>query len=399
MKKFAYVSLLIIAAAACVKPYNPPATTGKGSYLVVEGTINAGPDSTTITLSRTVNVLSANTANPVLQAIVAVVSDRGVSFPLTETTNGNYISPGLNLDVTRQYRLSIKTANNEQYQSDLVPVVVTPPIDSIGYNIVNDPVPGIQIYVNAHDPANTTKYFRWDYSETWEFHPKFISQYITNGTAIVLRTQAQDVSTCFGSDVSSDIVLGSTAKLQQDVLYQSPISFITSTSEKIEDEYSIMLHQYALTADAYNFWVGVRTNTEQLGSIFDAQPSQITGNIHCISNPSESVIGYVSACTASSKRIFISNSKLPLWVPTYPYSCNLDSELYCAGMACINQVAQNLIPLNSALIPAGPICPCPHPILVNGILVTPPPAGYTASTLECVDCSIRGSKIPPPFWH
>ena len=390
MKRLVYIFLLVVVG--CVKLYSPPAITGKGSYLIVEGVIKAGPDSTTITLSRTVNISSLNTANPVLNAIVSVVSDANVSFPLTETSNGNYISPGLSLDGTRQYRLNIKT-NNEQYQSDLVPVVVTPPIDSIGFNIVNDPIPGIQIYANAHDPTNTIKYYRWDYSENWEFHPKYTSYYISNGTTILPRTQAQDLSTCYTGEVSSDIVLGSTAKLQQDVLYQSPILFIPFTSEKIEDRYSVLFHQYALTADAYNFWVSLRTNTEQLGSIFDAQPSQITGNIHCVTHPLELVIGYLSACKVSSKRIFINYSQLPLWVPNYPYNCNLDSEYYSnphGDPSGHNDVAAYLIPLSSSLIPTTAFQPYPDPRV--------PPKGYMASTLECVDCTIRGSKTPPTFW-
>ncbi|HZY36960.1 MAG TPA: DUF4249 domain-containing protein [Mucilaginibacter sp.] len=394
MKRPAYLFLFLLVITACRKPYNPPAITGNGSYLVVAGIINIGSDSTTITLSRTVNVSSATTKNPVLQAQVAVVSDQGAVFPLTETTNGNYVCAGLNLDVTRQYRLSIKTAT-EQYQSDLAPATITPPIDSVGFNIVNDPVTGIQIYANSHDASNTVKYYRWDYIENWEFHAKFASDYITNGTTIVRRTPDQYITYCYTGEVSSDIVLGSSAKLKQDVIYQNPIVFIPSTSEKIEDKYSILLREYALTADAYNFYTSLKKNTEQLGSIFDAQPSQLPGNIHCLNNPSEPVIGYVSVCTVSSKRVFISNDQLPKWVPTYPYTCSLDSELYHAGMCgCINNVLQYLIPINGPLIPTTAI---PDPRNPNPPPGTPP-LGYMASSVECVDCTIRGSKIPPAFW-
>jgi len=384
--------LLLLCLLCCKKPYSPAAITGNGSYLVVEGAINSGTDSTTITLSRTVNVSSNIVINPVLHALVTVVSDQNVVYPLTETTNGNYVSAGLNLDNSHNYRLSIKTPDNKQYQSDFVPVNITPPIDSIGFNIVNDPVTGIQIYANTHDGTNSVKYYRWDYSEAWEFHAKYNSEYISNDSAIVQRTQAQNITTCYTNDVASDIVLGSSAKLQQNVIYQSPIVFIPSTSEKIEDEYSILLREYALTADAYNFWVSLKKNTEQLGSIFDAQPSQLIGNIHCITNPSEPVIGYISACTVSSKRVFISNRQLPLWVATYPYACYQQSELFCAGMYCRNDVALFLIPLPNSLIPTTPICPCP--------ITRPPspPAGYLASSTECVDCTIRGSITPPPFW-
>lgn len=394
MKKIAWLIFFLLAFMTCRKPYNPPAITGNGSYLVVEGVINASSDSTIITLSRTVNVSSTTTINPVTGAQVAVVSDQNVDFPLTETASGTYVSPGLNLDITHQYRLSIKTGN-EQYQSDLEPVNITPPIDSIGFNIVNAPVTGIQIYANAHDASNTTKYYRWDYSEAWEFHAEYASNYVTNGTLIELRQPDQLITYCYTNDVSSDIVLGSSAKLAQNIIYQEPIVFIPSTSEKIEDKYSILLRQYALTPEAYSFYQSMKTNTEDLGSIFDAQPSQLPGNIHCITNPSEPVIGYVSVCTVSSKRIFISNEQLPKWVPTYPYKCTLDTELYCAGPYCRNDVAMNLIPTDSQLIPTTEICPpgqpCPPPPL--------PPAGYLASEVDCVDCTIRGSKTAPSFWQ
>ena len=372
MKSFAFILFLTIAAMGCKKPYNPPALKGNGGYLVVEGVVNAGPDSTTIKLSRTVNVSSAVTANPVSQAVVAVESDQNISYPLTETTGGNYVSPGLNLDVSRTYRLKVKTSNNEQYASDFEPVSVTPPIDSIGFNVITVPDTGIQIYVNTHDQTNTVHYFRWDYSEAWEFYTKYTTPYISNGfNAIVLRQPNQFDTYCFTNDVSSDIVLGSSAKLQKDVIYQSPVTFIPSTSEKIEDEYSILLKEYALTADAYNFWISLKQNTEQLGSIFDAQPSQITGNIHCTTNPSEPVIGYISVSTVSSKRVFIYSSQLPSWVPAYPYYCEIDST----G----RQGPAFLYPLPNAFLPMS----------ANGVT-------YTSDV--CADCTVRGTKTPPPFW-
>jgi hypothetical protein len=390
--------LLLLSLVCCKKPYTPPAITGNGSNLVVEGVINAGPDSTIITLSRTVNVSSANTSNPVLHATVAVESDQNVSYPLTETINGNYVSAGLNLDVAHQYRISIKTPDNKQYQSDLVSVTVTPPIDSIGFNIVNTPVAGIQIYTNTHDAANIVKYYRWDYSEAWEFHSKFISLYVSNGTTLAVRTQAQDVSTCFTNDVSSNIILGSAAKLSQDVIYQSPVAFIASTSEKIEAKYSILVHQYALTADAYNFWVNLKKNTEQLGSIFDPQPSQTNGNIHCITNLSEPVIGYVSVCTVASKRIFILDSQLPAWIPTYPYSC---SEPYCclfplcAHPFCIDTVHLGSTNFHDELIDqsSGSVDDGIPPVRGDEL-----PAYFFVVPRACGDCTIRGSVKPPPFW-
>ncbi len=56
--------LLLFALLCCKKPYDPPAIKSNGSYLVVEGVINSGADSTTIKLSRTVGLSTANASKP-----------------------------------------------------------------------------------------------------------------------------------------------------------------------------------------------------------------------------------------------------------------------------------------------------------------------------------------------
>jgi len=384
MKRANYLLILIISALGCRKPYNPSVIASPESYLVVEGVINSGADSTLIKLSKTVNLSGVAVANPVLNATVTVESDQNSNYPLTELGNGNYATYGLNLNNTHNYRLNIQTADGKQYQSDFEPVTNTPPIDSVGFKMQSN---GLQLYVNTHDPNNAINYYRWDYKETWQFHAKYESEFVTNGTAIVYRPPAQSVYGCFGNDASSTILLGSSAKLKQAVIYQSPLTQIASTSEKIETKYSILVSQYALTGDAYNFWVNLKQNTEELGSIFDAQPSNINGNMHCITNPSEPVIGYISVCTVQQKRIFISNSQLPqTWFPTYPYSCNVDTAWYCAPIKCKNQVAQFLIPPGSGEIP------------ITSLTAGPAIIGFLATEPDCVDCTLRGTTTQPAFW-
>ncbi|WP_426669583.1 DUF4249 domain-containing protein [Mucilaginibacter sp. McL0603] len=376
-----FIAATTITGLGCKKPFAPAIVAANNSYLVVEGVINPGADSTIIKLSRTVNVSSKITGNPLQGAAVIVESDQNAVYPLIEAGIGNYISTGLNLDKARNYRLRIKTSDNQEYLSDFVPVKITPPIDSIGFN-VNPVNNSLQVYANTHDATNSTHYYRWDYDEAWQFQAKYISNYISDGSQILVRQPSQNITICYTNDISSDVVLGSSSNLQQDNIYQNPIAQVPSTSEKIEMKYSILVRQYALTSAAYTFWTELRKNTEQLGSIFDAQPSQIESNIHCISNTSLPVIGYISVCTVPSKRVFISKNQLPdEWRPTYPYSCPLDtvhvgSDLYI-----------NTIVLNPDLF-----------IPIDGF---PPltPSVYTTTSRECADCTIRGKKQPPPFWQ
>lgn len=392
---FKYIAAIVsvTAAVSCKKPYNPPAIASPGTYLVVEGIINSGPDSTIITLSHTVSLSGKVTVNPVLHAIVEVESDQNTIYPLTETKNGNYVSGGLNLNNSNKYRLSIKTQGGEQYYSDYVAVLNSPPIDSVNFTITNN---GINISSATHDPANIVKYYRWDYLETWIVHSAFASLYKSNGDTVLLRDFANDqIYTCWITDTSSTIVLGSTAGLSKAVITNNPVTSVVSTSEKLGVEYSILVRQYALTGDAYNFWSNIKKNTEQLGSIFDAQPSQISGNIHSSTSPSEPVIGYVSVGSTTNKRIFVRNQQLPNWIFVSPYAyCQLDTDYYKyvapGTKTVVNQVNEFL---NYKIGGVYSMIP------VEAVGAIGPPVGYSASTIQCVDCTLRGTNKQPVYWQ
>src|SRR6185437_2911632 len=241
MKRVSYWLVILTLTMGCKKPYSPPVISKSPSYLVVEGVISAGADSTIIKLSRTVNLSNGAAPRSETGATIDIESDANSSYPLTEITKGNYVSPGLNLDNSKKYRLRIKTVYGQTYLSDFVPVSITPPIDSVGFKVQNN---GMEIYANTHDPQNSTHYYRWDYAETWQFHALYASGYITDGAEIINRPANQQIYFCFAGDVSSTILLGSSAKLSQDVIYQSPIAFVPSTSAKVELRYSLLLRQY-----------------------------------------------------------------------------------------------------------------------------------------------------------
>ena len=385
-------TLAALFIMSCTKPYNPKVIASANNYLVVEGTINTGGDSTMIKLSRTVNINSGTTTNPVADATVAIQDDQNESYSLQSLNNGYYTSPILNLASTHKYRLSVTTSDGKIYLSDYVTPIASPPIDSIGFNVVSNKQQGagVQVYLNTHDPNNNTHYYYWNYTETWQFHADYQSLYISNGTALVARTPAQNIYSCYGNSISNNILLGSSAKLSQDVIYQAPITFIPSTSEKIEQRYSINIKQSALSADAYNYFQLLKQNTEELGSIFDAQPSQLTGNIHCTTDATLPVIGYISAGAIQQKRIYINAAQLPgSWRPTYPYNCSVDTDYFVNPKTGVEEVQLYLIPLPNSSIPI-------NLFYVKGGAA---PAGYVFSDVTCVDCTIRGTLTKPSFWQ
>lgn len=397
------VFLLVIATAiiaGCRKPYTPPVVAADNNYLVVEGLINSGPDSTFFKLSRTVKLSSSAAPKPELNAVVTVESDQGSSYPLQEAGNGEYVSPPLNLDNTRKYRLRIKTTANKEYLSDFIQAKNTPDIDSISYKVQNN---GIQFYVNSHDQSNNTRYYRWDFDETWKYvsigglNPHYLSNWkYEYGQPPIFRLPSNpgdNILECYYTDQSHQVLLGSTAKLDKDVLSKYPIDFVDAPSGKISIGYSVLLRQYALTVDGFNYWQELKKNTEQLGFIFDAQPSSSQGNIHCVSNPNEPVIGYVSASSVKTKRIFIDHFNINLYVPIYLGepdlgACPIKYISIAPDESFQFRLDQALASRDSTLT-LGESLP-------GGIII-----GYHYAPTECVDCRAKspfGTNTKPVYW-
>jgi len=107
---------------SCKKPYAPPAITNNinTTYLVVEGEINTGNDSTFIKLSRTTVLGSAFVTSPETGAKIMVEGDNNKTYPLKELGKGSYACAPLNVGNTAKYRVRIATAKNQTYLSDFV---------------------------------------------------------------------------------------------------------------------------------------------------------------------------------------------------------------------------------------------------------------------------------------
>ncbi len=359
---------LLLGCLSCKQAYLPPAISNPPSYLVVEGFIDNGPDSTYFDLTHTYKLNDSTSTTPELGAGVTVEGSDNSAYVLGEVGNGLYGAnlPALNTAVT--YRLHITTTGGKQYASDFVPVTNNPPIDSINFVRDNN---GVTIYANSHDPTGKAKYFRWEYEETWEFHSAYFASLIfANGS---LQNYSPNlIFTCWKGDNSTRIVLGTTSQLSSDVVYRQRMVSYPVGAVQISVKYSILVKQYALTQDAFTWWGITQNNTENIGSIFGVQPSTNQGNLHSLSDSTEQVIGYVSAGNLQSQRIFITNDQVSPWVYEPP---------------CMTQ----LVPLDSiaAYYPLGL-----WPIDYNSAMT-----GVYESSNYCIDCTLSGTNAQPSFWQ
>lgn len=303
---FRYSSIILIFCihAGCRDKYNAELKDPDHSILVVEGNLNAGQGATEIKLSQTSKLNDGVQWRPVLNAALTVESINGDVYSLTEAGNGKYIHNQLPLVYGNEYRLKIKTQGNKEYVSDYVVARRSPEIDSITWK---KDVDGMKIFVSTHDDANDTRYYNWKFEETWEIRSFFTAEFEYIGGTTIIGAPNYWHYRCWLYDSSSTINLGTTAQLQKDIVSEKQIQFIPFGSDKLSYRYSILVRQEALSKGAYEYFQLMKKNTESIGTIFDPQPSELRGNIKCVTDPSENVIGYVNASGISEKRIFITS--------------------------------------------------------------------------------------------
>ncbi|MBX0292676.1 DUF4249 domain-containing protein [Hymenobacter sp. HSC-4F20] len=389
MQRWLIGILLLLGVNSCVEPYAPEVTTAANNYLVVSGFIN-GNGSTAIRLSRSVQLAAPATFPAEARAIVTVESLRGQRYPLPETdTAGLYRSVRrLALPPNEQYRLHIRTAGGREYASDYTLLKHTPALDRFEGQIQAN---GLQIYVSAHDEQAQTRYYRWEYEETWAFTSAHWSRWRFSKGTPQRRTyfpRKEDIYHCWRTEPSTTVITTSTVRLSQDAVRDYRLLFIPAFSGRLQSLYSLRVRQYALSAEEFDYWEAVKKNTENIGTLFDPLPSQVQGNVHSLTDPDEPVLGFVGATTEVSQRLFINRHSLP---PDWHSrnegyeTCTETSSITHDSIRGLNMYEEFAdttyrVPINEIRTRTGDII------------------GFSYQSTACVDCRLRGTNKKPSFW-
>ncbi len=362
--------LNLVLGSGCLELYDPPTSSIDYNFLVVDGYLN-GSDTTVVKLSRTQTLSSTSLPTVIVDASVQIEDDQGGVSPMASGYNGSYYLAPRSWNPALNYRIRIST-NAKEYVSDFVPLTQTPAIDSISWKLEPS---GIQILANTHDPTNTAKYYLWTFVETWEYSPPFYSYFVLKNGQAVPRTD--DIYHCWISKTSTQIYIASSVKLSQDIISEFPLNLIPNQDARLQYKYSSLVTQQALSEDAYQYWSTLQKNTENLGTLFGPQPSQLTGNIHCTNNPSETVLGYFNATTVSEQRLFISHSQLPNVIHYFGYEgCEFST------------LALDLVPLYTG-----------EDLITSAVFQGLTLIGYTTGPPGCIDCRYHGgNNVKPAFW-
>ncbi|AYN02758.1 MULTISPECIES: DUF4249 domain-containing protein [unclassified Flavobacterium] len=387
--KICFILLLSLIISSCTESFNLQSDTYEEA-LVVEATITNELKKQEIKLTKT-SRLEEDGLKIETGANVTVFDNKGNTFQFKEES-GKYISETeFKADPKTEYTLEITTSNGKKYKSSNEVLTTENEIENIIPTVVTDSKEGrgVQIKVHSYDPANTSKYYRYEYEETYKIiAPRWTGSklILTGPESIDVVKNSTDTRICYSTKTSNDIILTSTANLQEDrVNYQ--IRFISDQNYIISHRYSILVRQYVQNLQSYTFRKTMKDISSSSSILSPKQPGFINGNIKCTSNIDEKAIGFFEVSSVSSKRIFFNYSDLfpGELLPPYITDCDIEEYKFCFGIS-------------------API-PCRGDVLIDRIsankisyLYNTDRILYYATNIECGDCTSFSSNVIPSFW-
>ncbi len=310
--------------ASCLSPIEFP-TDNIGDKIVVSGQVSPIPDQNIVQVGITAS--TDRLPIPLSNAVVHLYNDTGESFMYTEIESnpGNYLLSDFVGIPGTTYRLVVVTPEGKTYESLPEKMPGSAGQLTTHYNFVTEEYtdlegiisqqPFIKIHINTTLPSmEEPVYVKWNVDETYLLSPTDFPDpfgYLPPPCFVVQNADPQRITLFNGEEVQAASV--------DNLLVASRIIDWTF----LEKHY-FTIYQSSMTQEAHEYWRRVNILANQVGSIFDTPPAEITGNIQNVNNPSEKVYGYFQAANQAYDRIYLLESHLPF--PLTVRDCNYDGR-------------------------------------------------------------------------
>ncbi|RXQ92999.1 DUF4249 domain-containing protein [Ancylomarina salipaludis] len=309
---------LLISSFSCTEEFYPE-IDDNASILVVDGKITNELGSCEVRLFRTVKFIEDFSLKPERDAIVILHNDKGETEVLKESEPGIYHN-STNLiqgEIGQTYWIEIQTLNGENYES--IPELMHSPFDiSSIYGEELEVIKedgskenAVGIFFDAKNPDNTSKYLRWEYRESYEWHSPFKVQTKLSDTPTEICYPTNDFNLINVFDLS-DFTIKETNHLLTSKILQHEI--------KLEHQYLLDMSLYSITQGNYEFWENMKAIHQSNGNLYDVLPANIKGNISSCSDNCE-VLGYFEASSVQTKNKLFSKNEFTVDFSDFPEEC------------------------------------------------------------------------------
>lgn len=387
------------------------------SVLVVEATITNEVKRHEVKVSRTF-LLEENEQILENNAEVRVTDNTGNSFNFSQNSDGVYISDSTFEALPNiEYTLIINTVDGKTYNSNQQTLTPISQIDNLYPELINDDNngPGIQIFVDSNNSNPDTKYFRYEFEETYKIVAPFnyssgviFSNYNqVSGSEPCLTSVSYDIEffditeetqTCFTNKKSTNIIQVNSSNLLENNVLRFPIRFIPEDiapdvidASILRDRYSIKLRQYIQSPQAFKYYRILNLLGSNSSVLSETQPGFVEGNIFSLDTNRGRVIGFFEVASVSERRIFFNYQDVNISIPDYIYDCDqriLDNSdnVGVGDFPCDEDINERkelyLLVTNEGYMLGN----------YDGL------STFTIAKPKCVDCTLVGSNTQPDFW-
>ena len=378
-KKIIMITLMLgLSLPSCIKPYEPQIDFKDINKYVVSGQVNDNSEYQTVSISMA-SPIGDPQYIPVSNCIIHITDDKKNKFTMQEFEPGtgfykvridpSFIKPGIS------FKVSVITPGGAIIESDFDRMPSCPEVDSVYYKlseriiaeIPGQTFKGIQFYLDLDGGDIASRFFRWELIETWEYHVRYPIERYYDGSFHTVSPPDYSRKVCWSTELIKNIYILSTENLVENKYRMLPLNFVDNRTSRLLYCYSLLINQVSLSEAAYSYWDKMRINSSRQGSLYEKQPLAIEGNLHNKTYPDQKVLGFFSASSVRSKRIFVKNVE--------------DLEIIYFDYCIPARITSNELATFS---------PEDYPLYFNdkGLLGK-----------ECVDClSFGGTNIKPDFW-
>lgn len=309
-KYFNYILSIIISLVllGCQEVFEPEGLDSGEKLLVVSGSMNNLNPWITVTLYLA-SPFNEDNYTFVNNATVWLKDDSGNSYQMLPfNLFGSYrvSTQSVGIQANRNYYIHIETSEGKVYESvpqKMPKDIVVDDMDAeigkfkdISKNVYGDVITttynGLYLNMTVSSTDNNKRYARLENVAIYQSQ-YFVEVNAPNPLTVrCVRYSAMNsipvVASTFASNNGQEI----RNKDIGFVTYLVDNSTVTDTSTaKVPYGWIIISNTYSLAPETYNFYTQIKQQVSAENKMFDPIPTQIIGNIRCITNPSEVALG------------------------------------------------------------------------------------------------------------
>lgn len=379
------IPLVFVGFLSCVQPFDL-VSIGTRSSIVVDAAITDEAKTHIIKLSESFAIdTTLNTA--IRGATVWIVDQDGNREDLTSgSVGGEYLtSDNFQALPGKTYTLHVILPGGEKLVSrpESLPDPVT--LDRIYGRYVTIPSNeeagedrGVQIFVDASSEGTEPARLRYNWIETYEVRSPYVSRFIFDFEQNLPVPRQDTIHICYRTIPNTELILTSASGQAENRVQEIPLKFVNQATQQLSQRYSILVQQFALSADAHEYYENLEETNEGSGSLSDRQVGTFPGNITSEDNPEELILGYFEVSRFYEERVFFTPSQFDEYVQA-PYP-----------LCGISQLDTLTTPeLVSEYVEFGKRF---------GILDQVTDFSWQISSRRCADCKEFGTYDAPEFW-